>query len=154
MTCAPAWEVSLASGRTTGLGLSAPDVGLPVTAPRPCSSGRPLAHLGVRSLLQPPLLPLSLQPLKLFPDFGWRSPPFHNLRAESRGHHHRSGPGREGMNTRRGLLLLTWCVDGAWGPATPSPWGLRDVKETGMSVYTRRLAPGPGEAGSPGQLLS
>lgn len=68
------------------------------------------AHLGVGSLLQPPLLPLPLQPLKLLPDFGGRPPPFHNLRAEARGKH-RSGPGREGHTQRASTvdLVRRWC---------------------------------------------
>ena len=44
----------------------------------------PATDLGVGALLQSPLLPLALQPLKLFSDLSWRSPPFHNLWAEVR----------------------------------------------------------------------
>lgn len=45
----------------------------------------PVAHLGIGALLQPPLFPFPLQPLKLLSDLSGRPPPFHDLRAEARG---------------------------------------------------------------------
>lgn len=80
-------------------------------APVPVRPGP--AHLGVGSLLQPPLLPLSLQPLELFPDFGWRPPPLHDLRAGKRKAQVRT---RQGGDAGRGPALLTCCADGAQGP--------------------------------------
>lgn len=117
-------------------------------APVPVRPGP--AHLGVGSLLQPPLLPLSLQPLELFPDFGWRPPPLHDLRAEQEESAGQAQAGR-GCTPRAGTADVL-CRRRP-GPAIPSPRGPREVKAAGMSVSTRRPAPGPGEAASPAQPL-
>lgn len=40
------------------------------------------SYFGVRPLLQPPLLPLALQPFKFLPDFGGGPPPFDHLKGQ------------------------------------------------------------------------
>lgn len=109
------------------------------TDARPASAGP--AHLGVGALLQPPLLPLSLQPLELFPDFGWRSPPFHNLRAVRRRRQLRTQRARK--HTPRVDIVNCWRVRVAqvW------PFPSRDSK-SGSDTLTSLSPtdPGPGEA--------
>lgn len=92
------------------------DCDLPSRTPALPHLGRPAAHLRIGSLLQSPLFPLPLQPLKLFSDFSWSSPPFHNLWAD-RGESTVKDPGSE-ENTHR--------ADGVNWVCTPCP-GLREL---------------------------
>lgn len=113
---------------------STTDLGLACWLARPAGP----AHLGVGALLQPPLLPLSLQPLELFPDFGRRSPPLHHLRAqqedtvkdpESKEDRRKKLTGLTGESAWPGVVFLSPGLkrdasDAQWAfPRGQGPWG-------------------------------